>query len=95
MIPAETVLGGASVDWTKRVSLRVLGTPAGYYIGYEVDGHHYSRESRYYASPEEADDVIQDWLKAADRVMQAESAVLDTLEALKIARRYGWLQGVR
>lgn len=45
MIKKETVLSGADHPGTK---IKVLGTPAGYYLGFlDKDGSPYSRETEY------------------------------------------------
>ena len=57
MIPGETIHSGAPkqcVDCDTKFELKVMKTPAGYYIGTECECGPYSRESGYYPTLEAA-----------------------------------------
>jgi hypothetical protein len=57
MLPGETIHSGASnkcPDCKQILKLKVLYSPAGYYIGTECCCGPYSRESHYYKSRENA-----------------------------------------
>ena len=59
MLQGETVESGGKHPGTE---LRVLNTPAGYYLGYlDKDGLVWSRETGYWATRSEADYALVQW----------------------------------
>lgn len=87
MFPGETILSGCPHDG---FPLRVLHTPAGYYLGTLTEyGTPNTRESEYLPSEEEAQTLIAEWFFAsrADGV----PTVAHTWERLRVAYERGEL----
>lgn len=59
MHPGETVHTGAPKPAGEK--LQVLSSNAGYYLGYLEDGMPYSRETVYFRTETEAEDVLDRW----------------------------------
>ena len=61
MLPGETILSGATPvcpDCKSALTLQVLSSGAGYYVGTQCCGGPYTRETGYFRSPKEAKEAL-------------------------------------
>jgi len=64
MLPGETILSGASdtcPDCNEKLPFKVLSSGGGWYIGTFCHCGPYSRESEYFATREQAEQILAAW----------------------------------